>query len=549
MAAVQFGGQPATRTLVAREHLDEVLARHAGLAHADVEDFALERADLLDQAAHAVAQALDVARREADVHQLRADLVACGEVVLVLGAAGFQRLGHLVVEAAYARELLQRIGLHLQQVGRSGRAAVVLVLFRLVARLFIVIGSHGSLDLLGVELLLGVRIDEAVDHLVDAHLVALDLAGQIEDLLHRGRTGGDRLHHVLESFLDALGDLDLALAREQFHRAHLAHVHAHRVGGAAELGIHRRQRGFCLLFHVLVARGHRRGVGVDQQRFLVWRLVEDLDAHVTEGGDDRFDLLRVDQVVRQVVIDLGIGEEATLLAQLDQVAQTHAPRLGILLGQFRGVGEKIVLLALASRAAFLARDALGDLGLQQIERRLGALDHRFSALGGSLRLDGGLGRGGGRLGGGLGRFLDRLALGQRRRFGGRLALGLRLALGFGPARGDRRRLLQRGLLDRGFLGRRNRLLRRLLGDDGLLLDRRLGRFDRLANRGFRFQDLDRLGFFLSRCNTLDDLLYLRLTLVFGHARLALSIATMENRQRAAGFGEPAGISGMGNPQL
>ena len=32
---------------------------------------------------------------------------------------------------------------------------------------------------------------------------------------------------------------DLAFARQQLDRAHLAHVHAHRVGGAAELGIER----------------------------------------------------------------------------------------------------------------------------------------------------------------------------------------------------------------------------------------------------------------------------------------------------------------------
>src|SRR3989449_5664850 len=56
-------------------------------------------------------------------------------------------------------------------------------------------------------------------------------------LFRSGRAGADRLDHVAQAFLDALGDLDLALAREQLDRAHLAHVHAHRVGGAAELGI------------------------------------------------------------------------------------------------------------------------------------------------------------------------------------------------------------------------------------------------------------------------------------------------------------------------
>src|SRR3989449_3391322 len=65
-------------------------------------------------------------------------------------------------------------------------------------------------------------------------------------LFRSGRAGADRLDHVAQAFLDALGDLDLALAREQLDRAHLAHVHAHRVGGAAELGIHRGERGLGL---------------------------------------------------------------------------------------------------------------------------------------------------------------------------------------------------------------------------------------------------------------------------------------------------------------
>ena len=40
--------------------------------------------------------------------------------------------------------------------------------------------------------------------------------------------------HGLLAALDALGDLDLALAREQGHRAHLAQVHAHGVVGLVE---------------------------------------------------------------------------------------------------------------------------------------------------------------------------------------------------------------------------------------------------------------------------------------------------------------------------
>jgi len=59
-----------------------------------------------------------------------------------------------------------------------------------------------------------------------------------------GGRGRDGLHHGLQAAFDALGDFDFAFARQQLDRAHFAHVHAHRVGGAAEFAVHRGQRGF-----------------------------------------------------------------------------------------------------------------------------------------------------------------------------------------------------------------------------------------------------------------------------------------------------------------
>ena len=49
------------------------------------------------------------------------------------------------------------------------------------------------------------------------------------------RKVGHRLHKLAQTFFDALGDDDLTFAREKFYRAHFAHVHADRVGGAAGL--------------------------------------------------------------------------------------------------------------------------------------------------------------------------------------------------------------------------------------------------------------------------------------------------------------------------
>jgi hypothetical protein len=287
ICGVDLDRQPALRAFGAGEQLDEVLARHLRLVDADVVDLALVRADLVDQAAHAVAQPLDGARGKADRHQLGADLIAHAQVVLVLRALGFEDALHLVVEAANARELLERRGPQLQEARRL-RGAFLLLGHLFLDRLFLFLGRLG---LLRIEVVLRVRVEQAVDDFVDARLVLLDFLCEIEDFLDRGGAGGNRLDHVPQPLFDALGDFDLALAREELDRSHLAHVHADRIGSAAELGVDGRERGFGLLFDVLVDGRDRAGLGADQQRFLVRRLVIDLDAHIAERRDDRLDLL------------------------------------------------------------------------------------------------------------------------------------------------------------------------------------------------------------------------------------------------------------------
>ena len=47
----------------------------------------------------------------------------------------------------------------------------------------------------------------------------------------------ERYFYRLQAFFNALRDANFALASEQLHGAHLAHVHAHRIGGAAELSV------------------------------------------------------------------------------------------------------------------------------------------------------------------------------------------------------------------------------------------------------------------------------------------------------------------------
>ena len=62
------------------------------------------------------------------------------------------------------------------------------------------------------------------------------------------------------------------------------------------------------------------------------------DAHVVDHVDNVFDLFRIDDVVRQVIIDFGVGQEALFLAAGNQFFE--------LLG----------LLAAAYCCAFFAQD-------------------------------------------------------------------------------------------------------------------------------------------------------------------------------------------------
>ena len=131
----------------------------------------------------------------------------------------------------------------------------------------------------------------------------------------RQRKLRERRAHLIEAFLDALGDADLALAREQLDRAHLAHVHADGIGRAAELRVDGRERGRGFLGGVLVVR--YGGVG-ENQRLGVRCLLVHRDAHIVDHVDDVFDLLRIDDLARQMIVDLTVREVTLLLAFGDE---------------------------------------------------------------------------------------------------------------------------------------------------------------------------------------------------------------------------------------
>ena len=125
------------------------------------------------------------------------------------------------------------------------------------------------------------------------------------------------------------------------------------IGRAAELGVDgRRERSGGFLGRFVV--GHDRLA--HQQRLGVRCLLVHRDAHVVDHLHDVFDLLRIDDLARQVVVDLRVGQEALLLAARDQQLELRLAVLG------RGRRQPDFELLGAGARARLAGLARGSLG-------------------------------------------------------------------------------------------------------------------------------------------------------------------------------------------
>ena len=253
--------------------------------------------------------------------------------------------------------------------------------------------------------------------------------------------GRDRLHHRHQTAFDTLGDLDFAFTREQFDRAHFAHVHAHRVGRAAELAVHGGQGGFGFFFGFFL--GGRRGAGVvEQQRLGVRRLFVHRHAHVVEHGDHDLQRFGIDQFVGQVVGDFAMRQVTARLAQFDQRLQALAALDQVLFGQ-----DGLIQAEFLHQGPFLG---LADLHAQRLDlfaidegRFLRELGHDvlqvLQAIGGSDRA----------LGFGASFCADSYRGGGECHRSLGWPSGLFLDCGF--SRSDGRRLLEIGTVSQGFL--------------------------------------------------------------------------------------------------
>ena len=150
----------------------------------------------------------------------------------------------------------------------------------------------------------------------------VELVAPDDDGLEGQRAFAEARDHRLAAGLDALGDGDFALARQQLDRAHLAQIHAHRIVGAVGRLFLGRGRGdgraglLGKLVGVFLGVGRRRlALGL----FARLVVLDDIDAHVGEHGHGVLDLLGGHFLRRQHRVQFVHGHIAALLGGLDHL--------------------------------------------------------------------------------------------------------------------------------------------------------------------------------------------------------------------------------------
>ncbi len=146
-------------------------------------------------------------------------------------------------------------------------------------------------------------------HVPQAGRIALHQFFQFQSLLNRQRRPGERLLQAALSALDAPGEFDLTLAREQRHGSHLAQVHADGVVGLlGGVGARLKLRQFLGFL----------GLAVE----LELGFLEDLHARAVEIGEKLIQYGAAHDVVGQYFVDLVVKEKALLLPGVDETLQT-----------------------------------------------------------------------------------------------------------------------------------------------------------------------------------------------------------------------------------
>ncbi|CRM93575.1 hypothetical protein [Pseudomonas sp. 22 E 5] len=278
---------PAFIYFVARELTQEVGTRHARVTDTELHDRTLLCTQTLQGAANPLNQAFELLRHQLDRHeqlsqgQQLGDCLLVGATVLFQGLAGdFHLIGNRT-ETLGSDDWVWT-AFNFIFVVAAGFSVVV---FGVVVR-FRSLGIDWWRHFGGRRRNAVVRVDVATQHVGQAATFGGNAGVLGENMVNRAREVRDCAHHFTDALFDTLGDFDFAFACQQLDGTHFTHIHAHRVGGTTDIGLHSSQRG-CRFFS-----GSLVGIGVRQHKgILIWRSFEYVDPHVVNHADDVFHLL------------------------------------------------------------------------------------------------------------------------------------------------------------------------------------------------------------------------------------------------------------------
>src|SRR5713101_3137752 len=175
-----------------------------------------------------------------------------------------------------------------------------------------------------LDLLFGELFIVELDDFLDRPCAAAEILADRQKFLEDDGGARDRFEHEHLAALDALGDGDFALARQQRYRAHLAQVHANRI---VRLFEHPRREvevallrdgEFVLGFDFGSIRYRRIGGGAS--RFRGGEVFVDIDTVTLEGGEEVVNLLRRVHFGGKDVVYFVIEQVSPLLAHGNELA-------------------------------------------------------------------------------------------------------------------------------------------------------------------------------------------------------------------------------------
>ena len=190
------------------------------------------RTHALHHLAHVVHQVVELLRHQAELlEDVRKVLNLFYCVSMAAAFALDNKAGRFILRAQFNEFFARQF--------RIDRVIVVgAVVFALFVFIFVVVAvflRQLRADVGGGrrQIFFSVWIHEAGDQVGEARFARFDFVVLLQQIGNGFRIFRNRTLYLVDTVFDTLGDVDFAFARQQLNGTHFAHIHAHRVGGAA----------------------------------------------------------------------------------------------------------------------------------------------------------------------------------------------------------------------------------------------------------------------------------------------------------------------------